>query len=505
MIKYEELITLMFDVFNFRRLGLLSVWAMSGGVFLITNAWEPVRAERPNILFAIADDWGWHAGAYGDEVVKTPTFDQLAADGVLFTHAFVSSPSCTPSRAAIVTGQYHWRLKQSANLYGPLQHAFPVYPDLLKQAGYHVGSTRKGWGPGQFSAGGRDVNPAGKKYKNLQQFLDQRPDDAPFCFWFGSYDPHRGYEAGVGKASGIDIDKIDLPACFPDSQPVRADVADYYWEVQRFDREVGELIEQLRDRQLLENTIIVMTGDHGMPFPRCKGNLYDSGVRVPLVIRCPDRFSPGRRSADFVSLIDLAPTFLELADVRVPAEMTGRSLAGRLLEDEGYQAREFIMTGKERHVPGQERTDSGGTPMRSIRDQDYLLIKNFRPDRWPAGTPNHQVAFLSGAWYADVDNGPTKNYMIDNRNLDDTHQALFNAAFAKRPAMELYDLKKDPDQLRNVAEEAAYADVVQRLEEQLMGQLIATQDPRVSGNGEQFDSYPYTGGAPKFPKPARNP
>jgi arylsulfatase A-like enzyme len=252
-----------------------------------TNS-EKVISKKPNILFCIADDWGWpHAGAYNDSVVKTPTFDRLAMEGVLFDHAYVSSPSCTPSRSAILTGQYHWRLGESANLWSTMDIDIPVYPLLLEEAGYHVGHWRKCWGPGDLKAGGyTNKNPGGKEYsEGFKQFLEARQDGVPFSFWLGASDPHRGYDLGIGKTSGIDIDKIIVPGFYPNEEEIRSDIADYYFEVQRFDSDVSNAIELLKEIGELENTIIVMTGDHGMPFPRCKSNLYDMGVRVPLAIR----------------------------------------------------------------------------------------------------------------------------------------------------------------------------------------------------------------------------
>lgn len=460
------------------------------------------EATRPNILVAIADDWGWpHAGAYGDPVVQTPVFDRVAREGVLFQHAFVSSPSCTPSRAAILTGKWHWRLRESANLWSTLDREFPVYPDLLEQAGYFVGSSGKGWGPGRIEPGGRSRNPAGPQYESFREFLQQRPPGTPFCFWFGSSDPHRPYEEGIGQRSGIPLAEIQLPEAFPDHPEVRGDVADYYWEVQRFDRQVGELLEELEQRGELENTLVVITGDHGMPFPRGKSNLYDLGSRVPLAVRWPGRVAPGRTLEDFVSLVDLAPTFLEAAGVEPPGEMSGKSLIP-LLTAEGSgridPARDHVLMGKERHVPCQEAPDGGGTPMRGIRTAEYLYIRNFRPDRWPAGTPHWQKAFLEETWYGDIDNGPTKFYMYRHRE-DPQVRLLFQLAFDKRPEEELYDLGKDPEQLVNVAAEAEYAEIKRRLSERLMEALRQSADPRVSGEGDRFDHYPYYGGGPKVP------
>ena len=275
------------------RLILLIVGSLGLGAGLPVSAQlkqESARDERPNFVFAIADDWGWpHASALGDEAVKTPNFDAVAASGVLFRHAFVSSPSCTPSRGAIISGQHFWRLGQAANLWSEWPHrTIPEYPDLLHRSGYFVGHYRKAWGPGKFVR-----QPAGPRYKTPEDFFAARPRDKPFCFWFGASDPHRGYKPGSGKAAGIPLDKVHLFGQFPDTPVVRSDIADYYFEVQRFDREFGQLLKRLEEIGELDNTIVVVTGDHGMPFPRCKTNLYDSGTRVPLAIQGPG-FPGGR-------------------------------------------------------------------------------------------------------------------------------------------------------------------------------------------------------------------
>ncbi len=459
------------------------------------------EGPRPNVLFAIADDWGWpHAGAYGDPVVKTPAFDRLAREGVLFHHAYVSAPSCTPSRGAILTGQWHWRLEGAGNLWSVFPDKFATYPELLKRAGYEVGVTGKGWGPGRTETPGREL--AGKRYRSFQAFLDSRPRGKPFCFWLGSSDPHRPYKTGSGAAAGMPLERIRLYGCFADCPEVRGDVADYYLEVQRFDALVGAALASLEEIGELDNTIVVMTSDNGMPFPRCKSNIYDGGVRMPLAIRWPGKGKPGRSVDDFVSLTDLAPTFLEIAGLEPAADMTGRSLMKVLTGEESGRidpARRFVLVGKERHVPAQERPDMGGYPCRAIRTHEFLYIRNFEPDRWPAGTPNHEKAAVPGAWYADCDNGPTKTYMVENRDKDAIHRRLYDLAFGKRPAEELYDLKKDPQQLDNVAADPQYAEIRKRLSEQLMGLLEATGDPRVVGGGERFDRYPYLGGAPKYP------
>jgi arylsulfatase A-like enzyme len=458
-------------------------------------------ADRPNILFAFADDWGLHASAYGDPVVKTPNFDRIAREGVLFQNAYISSPSCTPSRGAVLTGHYHWQLDGAANLWSVFPDDFGTYPEFFKQSGYVTGVSGKGWGPGRTATKGREL--AGKRFPNFQQFLKDRPKDTPFCYWLGTSDPHRPFKAGSGKAAGMDLSKIDVPACFPDSEVVRSDIADYYVEVQRFDALVGRALASLEELGELDNTMVVMSSDHGMPFPRSKSNLYDSGARVPLAISFGSKIkAPGRTVQDFVSLIDLAPTFLDVARVNIPFALTGRSLRPILESDKSGMVesdRDSVVFGKERHVPSQEKPDMGGYPCRAIRTKGFLFIRNYRPDRWPNGTPDYKNAAIPGTWLGDTDNGPTKTYMVDNRDRDETHRRLYDLSFAKRPAVELYDLKSDPDQLNNVADKPQHADTLARLSGQLDSKLKASGDPRADGEGDFFDTFPYLGGGPKFP------
>jgi len=464
--------------------------------------------KRPNILFCLADDWSWpHASIAGDKVIKTPTFDRVARQGVLFENAFVSSPSCTPSRGAILTGQWHWRLEEGANLWSTLSAKFPVYPDLLEEAGYHVGYTRKGWGPGRDEPGGRTRNPAGPRYKDFRQFLDARPEGKPFCFWFGSQDPHRNYKWQSGIKSGMKLEDVEVPACFPDSEQVRTDICDYYWEVQRFDTEVGELLKILEDNGELDNTLVVISGDNGLPFPRCKSNLYDTGTHVPLAVCWPAVVKGGCVVEDFISLADLAPTFLEAAGLKPPEEMMARSFLNILRSGKSGRVdpkRDHVLTGKERHVICQE-TGTGGYPMRAIRTYDFLYIRNFKPERWPAGTPKGyahpieiDVARPRGTHfgYADTDASPTKSYMLKHSD-DPEVKRLFDLAFVKRPAEELYDLAKDPDQLNNVADKSEYIEIKTKLANSLMAELKSTNDPRVLGKGDLFDQYPYYGSLPR--------
>lgn len=488
------------DLLQSSRLAVL-FWILAWHPAACRMAPAPESSDRPNILLAIADDWSYpNAGVYGDRAVLTPALDRLALEGVRFDHAYVTAPSCTPSRAAILSGQYHWRLRESANLWSTLDARIPVYPDLLEAAGYHVGYSGKGWGPGRHEPGGRSRNPAGNPYEHFARFLQEKPADRPFCFWFGSIDPHRPYDPGSGIAAGIDLERITVPPHLPDHPAVRSDLADYLAEVERFDRAVARLLLQLEGSGLAENTLVVVTSDNGMPFPRCKASVYDCGTRVPLLMRWPQRVPGGRTIDQFVSLADLAPTFLEAAGLEVPQAMTGSSLMGQLTGAPASVAdRTYVLTGKERHVPCQDGEDSGGTPMRAIRTRQYLYIRNFVPDRWPAGTPHYETAHFRGSWYGDTDNGPTKLLMVDLGMEGEPWQQFFDLAFSKRPAEELYDVGRDPGQLVNVADDPAYAEIKRQLSERLRNRLAETGDPRVGPDPDQFDRFPYYGGSPLHP------
>jgi len=493
-----------------------SLWfatAVACGSILIS----PCRADdpppRPNILFLLADDWMYpHASCLGDPVVQTPTFDRLAREGVLLRNAYAAAPSCTPSRGAMLTGQWHWRLEHGANLNIFLPSKFDTYPDLLEKAGYHIGFMRKGWAPGQATGGGRTRNPAGPRFRSFAQFLAARPRGKPFCFWFGSTDPHRPYAWESGVDGGLDPAKVVVPPYLPDCETVRKDICDYYSRVQRFDRRAGELLAMLERTGELDNTLVVMTGDNGWPFPRCKATVYETGTHEPMAIRWGARVKPGLVVDDFVSLSDLAPTFLEAAGLAAPKAMTARSLMPILKsKTSGWidPVRDHVLMGMETHSVCRPVGNDlcVGYPMRAIRTKDFHFIRNFKPERWPTGDPNgcdvagetpftyDQLAGNAPVGFAatrlafgDVDASPTKAWMMLHRE-DPRVEPLWKRAFDKRPAQELYDLREDPYQMRNVADDPAYANTLRQLEDRLMSELTATGDPRAAGRGDEFDEY----------------
>ncbi len=451
---------------------------------------------RPNILFCLADDWAWpHAGAYGDRVVRTPNFDLLASEGVLFSHAFCAAPSCTPSRAAMLTGQAPHRLEEGGNLHGFLPRRFEVYPDLLETAGYRIGFARKGWGPGKFEAGGRPRNPAGPSFGSFDEFLAGTPRGKPFAFWFGSQDPHRPYEAGSGLRSGMRREDVTVPPYLPDTAEVRSDILDYYFEVQRFDSDLGNMLQLLEKTGRAENTLVIVTGDNGWPFPRAKANLYDAGTRQPLAVRWPARIKGGRVLQDFISLTDLAPTFLEAAGLKPRPEMTGRSFVALLEGRKTTGKRDAVFMERERHA--NVRKGNLGYPARAIRTREFLYIRNFRPERWPAGDP--ELYFAVGP-FGDCDGSPTKDVILANRG-DREMQGLFALGFEKRPREELYDLGNDPHEVRNVADRPEYAQAKRRLGEALERWMRDTKDPRAISDDDRWDRYPYFGEPTRAAKP----
>ena len=477
----------------------LSILVLLGSAGALDAA-DAAAPKRPNILFLLADDWAWpHASCLDCPVVKTPTFDRVAKEGVLFRNVHAAAPSCSPSRAAILTGQWFWRLEQGANLHGFIPAKFAVYPDLLAAAGYFVGMTKKGYGPGTNP--GRPHNAAGPSFKDFDAFLAARPEGKPFCFWYGSNQPHRPYPPGIGVRSGMDPAKVFVPPYLSDDAITRSDICDYFYEVEQFDQQCAGILLALEKTGELDNTVVVVSGDNGWPFPRSKASCYDTGTHQPLAIRWGARVKGGRTVDDFVSLSDLAPTFLEAAGQPVPAAMTARSLLPVLLSSKSGQvdpARDHTLTGMERHVrtgrtDGQQK--NVGYPMRTLLTKDFQYIRNFKPGRWPVGDPPEkplpafdQIAADTYAAFPDCDAGPAKAFVVSHQ--DETGVKPFaNRAFGKRPPRELYDLRHDPHELNNVAEDPAYADTVKNLDTRLMAELKATGDPRVGGGGDEFDRY----------------
>ena len=448
----------------------------------------------------MSDNHSWnHVGCYGDQTLRTPNIDALAEQGVRFTHAFCPAPSCTPARAAMLTGQDIWRLEEGANLWGTLPSHFDVYTDLLEEAGYQVGYSGKGWGPGDYEAGGWSRNPAGERFGSFEEFYNEVGDGQPFCYWFSSRDPHRPYRADGGAKAGFDLDSIEVPPYLPDVPSVRGDIADYYAEVEGFDTDVGGHLGLLSEFGETDDTVVIVASDNGWQMPRGLANLYDAGTRLPLIVSYARKFPGGRVVDDFVTLTDMAPTILDLAGLPVPEAMTASSLMPILTSDRAgivEQGRSFVVTARERHAF--VRQGGPGYPGRALRTRDYLYIRNYSPDAWPAGDP---------PLYGDVDahmlHYPSATKMFLLRQPDSSqYRELFEIAFSKRPAEELYDLGRDPHQMVNVADEDSYSSVKTELASRLRSYLEEYGDPRVVGGPMKWQNAQYYQERDFTPKPS---
>ena len=452
---------------------------------------------RPNILLAIADDLSWpHLSAYGCKFVNSPHIDRVAREGVLFHNCFTTAPTCTASRGSLLTGLYPWQLEEGCQLSGLLPQKYKTYPDILEEAGYFIGLTNKGWSPGSIKASGRTRNPAGPSFDqhqcqpltscmsrndyaaNFRSFMEHKPEGKPFCFWYGAKEPHRDYEKGSGLKHGKRLEDVDVPAYLPDCSEVRSDMLDYALEVERFDADLGRMIELLEELGELENTIVLVTGDNGFPFPRAKANVYQNGCHVPLAIRWGNHCPPGRKVTDFVSFADFAPTIIEVCGLDdAETAFAGTSFIDVICSSKSGRVdktRDHVITGRERH--GYNRPGNLSYPMRSIVTDDYLYIHNFEPE--------------NGA--GDVDDSPTKDLMVSGREDPDL-KPYWELMWGPRPHDELYTAADGPDCIKNVASDPNYEEQVTGLRERLFNALRAQGDPRMDGRGWVFDCYPYYG------------
>ncbi len=533
-------------------------------VGLMACLWQSPRSaaqrapqQRPNILFCFADDWGRYASIYAtlekfpslNQIVKTPNIDRVAREGVLFRRAFVNAPSCTPSRSSLMSGRYFFNTGRGAILHtAEWDERIPSWPLLLRDAGYHIGESHKVWSPGTpndapFGAGKYAYEKAGRLSNdfsenvtklmgegqslaaargkllddvrgNFDSFLADRKagqPQQPWLYFFGSTTTHRRWIKGSGKklwAIEPDSLKGKLPPFLPDVPEVREDVADYLGEAQAWDAYIGVLLQRLEETGEAANTLVVVSGDHGMPgVTNGKCNLYDFGTGVALTMRWPNGIKGKARVIDdLVSIPDLAPTMLDVAGVTHPAGMNMRSLLNLMQSGKSGlidKSREWVITGRERHVS--QANNNLPYPQRALRTNDFLYIRNFKPERWPLGLPNllphlsndtnvpSQEALESDTYaaFADMDASPTKAWLVAHRN-DAQWKPFYERAFARRAGEELYDLKKDPYQMTNVAADVRYEKTRAKLAAQLMKTLTDAGDPRVMGDGMTFERAPFT-------------
>ena len=491
----------------------------------------PAFGGRPNVLVAVSDDQSFpHASAYGDPVIRTPGFDEVAKNGMRFDNAFTPAPGCSPMRAAFLTGKYIWEIGAAGTHASHFSTDLKTFPNVLRDSGYSVGYTGKPWGPGKFQISGWKENPAGPSYNskkldapkgisatdyfsNFKDFLSEKEKDKPFCFWFGGHEPHRSFGKGLGKRSGMSPSEVVVPGFLPDAPEVREDLLDYYYEIQWFDNHLSRMIEHLREIGELDNTLVVVTSDNGMSFPRAKANLYEYGIHMPLAISLPNRFPKQQATDALVNLIDVTATIYDVCGVKPQMKISGRSLAG-VLSGESAATWDAAFSGRERH--SSSRWNSLGYPCRCVRTKDYLYIKNYAPERWPAGTPQKYAqarydeegtlveSTLGPAHggYHDIDACPTLSFMIQNRT-DPNVGPLFELSVGKRPAEELYDIRSDSACLRNLVGLDSHATVLQQMRERLSRKLTSTGDLRETDYraSHVWEQYPRYSSLRWFPKP----
>ena len=391
--------------------------------FLLNGCSEqiPENNRRPNILFAISDDQSFmHTSFDGSKFLKTPAFDRVAREGVYFSNCIAGSPGCAPSRSSIVTGRYHWQNEQSGQHASSWLKKHVPFIDLLSANGYATGRTGKGVAPFQYArnendslwresdaagiahsnikyqkGSSEDERPAQyisdiNYFENFRYFIENVKGDNPFFFWYGASEPHRDYEQDAWKRTDKKLEDVVVPGFMPDDEIVRGDMLDYAVEIEWFDLHLQRMLEYLETIGELDNTIVIVTSDNGMSFPRAKANCYEYGIHVPFAIRYPKIFPGGRSVDDLLSFADLAPTILEITETSSEGMLPiyGKSIL-HILKSKNQkivdESKKYVFTGRERH--SSSRYLNWGYPQRAIRSHDYLLVWNLKPERWPAGAP----------------------------------------------------------------------------------------------------------------------
>ena len=493
-----------------RNRRVLPLVALACGLMGYGSPTEAQTAARPNILFCIADDASFpHMGAYGCDWVDTPGFDRVASEGVLFTRAYTPNAKCAPSRSCVLTGRNSWQLEEACNHVPLFPAKFKTYAEALAEHGYFVGRTAKGLAPGDpGKINGKRRQLAGRPFNrrrieppttgisnydyaaNFEDFLEANSEGKPFCFWYGGLEPHRVYEYGSGVAKGgkklTDLDGV--PEFWPANDTVRNDMLDYAYEIEHFDSHLVKMLTILEQRGQLDNTLVVVTADNGMPFPRIKGQEYELSNHLPLAMMWKSGIkTPGRVVDDYVSFIDFAPTFVELAGVSWEATgmqpATGKSLTDILFSNKSgivNPTRDHVLIGKERHDIG--RPNDWGYPIRGIVKDGMLYLRNFEPTRWPAGNPQ--------TGYLNCDGGPTKTEILETRTVQ-TSRPYWAWSFGKRVEEEMFNVQRDPECMKNLAADPAFQETKTALEKQLVEELTQQQDPRMAGRGHIFEAYIY--------------
>lgn len=446
-------------------------------ILLMFLASDLFADERPNILLFTADDL--HAeslGVYGGKPKDlTPHLDAFAAESLKFNKAHVNAAICAPCRAIIATGRYSHR--SGAMGFMPARENVPDIVSTLQAAGYHAGilgkvghSTPKKSMKWDYSFDQKDLGNGRNPeiyYERAKTFLKECQDaDKPFYFMVNSHDPHRPYCNPAKLTNGASMpskvysaEEVDVPGFLPDLPGVRAELATYMNSTRRLDDTFGKVMQALKESGEADNTLVLFITDNGIAVPFAKCNAWYHSTRSPLLVRWPNHIKPG--SVDdrhFVSVVDFFPTFLDVTKAAGPEGLDGQSFLP-LLNGQEQDGREYVFT--------QIDSKAGGAavPMRCVQSENFGYIYN---------------PFSDGEyWYRNNNEGKTMVAMEQAAKTDPAIQARVDL-FRHRVPEEFYDLKKDPNCLNNLIDHPEYADEIKKLQEQLVAQMKATEDPMLA-------------------------
>jgi N-sulfoglucosamine sulfohydrolase len=405
----------------------------------------PLRGQggvpsSPNILVLVADDLGWRdTGIYGNPDIGTPNIDQLARSGLKITYAFGTSPQCSPSRISMLAAEYS-HATRTEDLHTPLPDSVRILPSYLQARGYFTGMMAKSHlGPN----GDRQFQWYSPKLAEVfPEFLDSA-GARPFFLWVGFHWPHRPYQR-AGILHPHSPARVVLTPYLADTPDTRADVARYYNAISRMDEEIGRMLAELDRRKLRQKTLIVFLSDNGAPFPREKGALYDSGTRTPLVFSWSGVIQPGTvYDRGLVSTVDLTPTLLDVAGATPPASLQGASFRPLLTQSASYAGRQYVFSERNWHDCDEHQ--------RAVRSMRFKLIRTDAYTDLPLCTA------------ADLGASPSYLALRARAKAGQLTPAQARLFEAPRARLELYDLQKDPWEVRNVADDQQYASEVRRL------------------------------------------
>jgi len=433
------------------------------------------ETARPNFVFIIADDVSPDdLPCYAPSPAKTPSLDRLAAEGRIFDRAYLTCSSCSPTRCSIITGRYPHNTG-APELHMPLPAGQFMFPQALRESGYYtVLAGKNHMGPAVDAAFDAVTPPAGAgAEKQWVKHLRERPQDKPFFMWFASTDAHRPWQTSE-QVPVYDPATAVVPPFLIDGPQTREDLASYYHEISRLDRFVGDVLAELERQGVAENTYVIFTADNGRPFPRCKTRLYDSGVKTPFIVWRPGAIKPGRTES-LVSVIDIAPTVLQLAGAAVDSRVQGVSLAPVFAKPQA-EVRDYAFSEHNWHV--------GQAHERSVRDGRWLYIRNAYPALQSLCVESGPVEPAGRELWAGYAAGTLKPEQDD-------------VFLQPRPAEELYDVEADPHQLRNLllpGDVAEQADAEQEQQQaSALAKLRGLLDSWTSETGDTVPTNPTPG------------